>query len=60
MIDFDSYPDNTIPSVCNFSIINYLEYSAYYLIFWLVYLLLNILIFVPIPVTIVWEAFILN
>jgi hypothetical protein len=48
LISFDGYPDCMLPSIGS---------SPYYLIFFILYLSLYILLFVPVPVAFVFEAF---
>ena len=48
MISFDTYPDSMLPAI---------SYSQYYLIYFLLYCSLLVLVFVPIPVAVVFEAF---
>jgi hypothetical protein len=48
LISFDGYPDCMYPS---------LEYSSYFIIYFMIYLVLVLLLFLPIPVAIVFDSF---
>ena len=48
LISFDGYPDCMLPAI---------SYSPYFLIYFLSYLTLYVLIFLPVPVAVVFEAF---
>lgn len=59
MLTYDGYPDNILPAYSTFSF-NFLDYSKMYLFYFMVFLNLNIFLFQPVPVSIIFEQYLVT